>query len=118
MASSLSTLINNLSEGIHKINCKYGHDDKKYKTCGVTYEVCDCFLEYENFKDDLIKYNILCCNIASISLFHCCEKVFILTNTWIIGQNSMKDQYLKNEIFIVTKILLMRTQKEFRKVLK
>ena len=27
MASSLSTLVNNLSEGIHKIKCKYGHND-------------------------------------------------------------------------------------------
>ena len=29
MASSLSNLVNNLSEGIHKIKCKYRHDDKK-----------------------------------------------------------------------------------------
>ena len=29
MANSLSNLVNNLSEGIHKIKYKYGHDDKK-----------------------------------------------------------------------------------------
>ena len=29
MASSLSNLVNNISEGIHKIKCKYGDDDKK-----------------------------------------------------------------------------------------
>ena len=29
MASSLSNLVNNLSEEIHRIKCKYGHDDKK-----------------------------------------------------------------------------------------
>ena len=29
MASSLSNLVNNLSERIDKIKCKYGHDDKK-----------------------------------------------------------------------------------------
>ena len=29
ITSSLSNLVNNLSEGIHKIKCKYGHDDKK-----------------------------------------------------------------------------------------
>ena len=23
---------------------------------------CDCFLEYTNFKDDLIEYKCLCCN--------------------------------------------------------
>ena len=33
MTSSLSNLVNNLSEGIHKITCKHGHEDKKCKTC-------------------------------------------------------------------------------------
>ena len=32
MARSLSTLVNNLSEGLHKIKCKYGHSDKKRET--------------------------------------------------------------------------------------
>ena len=35
MESSLSSLINNLSEGIHKIKCKHGHDDKKCKTVNM-----------------------------------------------------------------------------------
>ena len=38
MASSLSNLVNNLSEGIHRIKCKYGHDDKKCETCGIKYK--------------------------------------------------------------------------------
>ena len=46
MASSLSNLVDNLIEGIHKIKCK----------------VCDCFLEYESAKDNLIKYKCLSCN--------------------------------------------------------
>ena len=29
MTSSLSNLVDNFSERIHKINCKYRHDDKK-----------------------------------------------------------------------------------------
>ena len=62
MASPLSNLVNNLSERIHKIKCKYEHDDKKCESWGITYEVCDWFLEYTNFKDDLIKYKCLCCN--------------------------------------------------------
>ena len=41
IASSLSNLLNNLSEGIHKIKCE--HCNK-------------CYLEYTNAKDDLIKY--------------------------------------------------------------
>ena len=41
--SSLSNLVDNLADGIHKI---------KYKDC-------DCFLEYESVKDNLIKYKSL-----------------------------------------------------------
>ena len=46
MASSLSNLVDNLAEGIHKIKCKD----------------CDYFVEYENVKDNLIKYKCLSCN--------------------------------------------------------
>ena len=46
MTSSLSNLVDNLTEGIHKIKCKD----------------CDCFLEYESVKDNLIKYKCLSCN--------------------------------------------------------
>ena len=44
MASSLTNLLDNLAEGIHQIKCK------------------DCFLEYENLKDNLIKYKCLSYN--------------------------------------------------------
>ena len=36
MATSLSNLVHNLTEGIHKMKCKD----------------CDCFHEYESFKDN------------------------------------------------------------------
>ena len=62
MASSLSNLVNNLSEGINKIRYKFGHDDKKCKTCRIKCKYCYCFLEYTNFKDDLVEYKCLCCN--------------------------------------------------------
>ena len=40
MESSLSNIVNNRSEGIHRIHkCKYGHNDKKCKTCRIKY--CD-----------------------------------------------------------------------------
>ena len=55
MASSLSNLVNNLSEGIHRIKCKYGHVDKKWETRWIKYKYCDCFLEYLNVKYDLIE---------------------------------------------------------------
>ena len=35
MASSLSNFVNNLSEAIHRIKCKFGHNDKKCETCGI-----------------------------------------------------------------------------------
>ena len=45
MASSLSSLVKNLSEGVNKIKFKYGHDNKKCETCRIKYKYCDCFLE-------------------------------------------------------------------------
>ena len=60
MASSLSNLVNNLAEGIHKTKCKY--NDKKGETCRIKYKDCNYFFEYTSFKDDLIEYKCLCCN--------------------------------------------------------
>ena len=62
MTGSLSNLVKNQSEGIYRIKYKYGHDDKKCETYGIKYKYCDCFLEYTNFKDELIKQKCLCCN--------------------------------------------------------
>ena len=55
MASSLLNLVNNLCEGIHRIKCKYGNDDKKCETCVIKCKCYDCVLEYTNFKDDLVE---------------------------------------------------------------
>ena len=46
MATSLSNLVDNLAEEIHQIKCKD----------------CDCFLEYEIVKDNLIKCKCLSCS--------------------------------------------------------
>ena len=54
MASSLSNPVNNPIEWIHRIKDKNGHDYKKCETSGIKWKDCDCFLEYKNFKDDLI----------------------------------------------------------------
>ena len=61
MASSLSNLVTNLAEGIYKIKCKHTHDYKKCEICGNKCKDCDCFLEYTNFRDNLIEYKCLCC---------------------------------------------------------
>ena len=45
MSSSLSNLVNNLAERVHKIKCKYEYDNKKCETCGIKCkdcEYCDC----------------------------------------------------------------------------
>ena len=57
-ASSLSNLVNNLSDGIYRIKCICGHDDKKCETCKMKYKYCYCFLEHTN----LLEYKCFCCN--------------------------------------------------------
>ena len=56
MANSLSNLVNNYFEGIHRIKHKFGHSYRKCERCEIKYKYCDCFLEYTNFRDDLIEY--------------------------------------------------------------
>ena len=63
MASSLSNHVNNLAEGIYRIECKFGLDNKKCETCRIKYKDCDCFLGYKKFNDNLIKHKCLFCNI-------------------------------------------------------
>ena len=46
MAISVSNLVDNRTEGIHRIKCID----------------CDCFLEYESVKDNSIKYKCLSCH--------------------------------------------------------
>ena len=58
MTSSLSNLVNNLSEVLHRIKCKLVYDDKKCETCGIKYNYCDCFLEYTS----LVEYKCSSCN--------------------------------------------------------
>ena len=55
-------LVNNFSEGIHRIKCRFRHDHRKCEACAIKCNYCDCFLEYINFKNNLIEYKCLCCN--------------------------------------------------------
>ena len=56
-----SSLVNNLPDRIHTIECKHGHSDKKCDTFRIKYENCKCFLKYTNAKDNLIECKYLCC---------------------------------------------------------
>ena len=32
------------------VNCKFGHNDEKFETCGIKNKYCNFFFEYTNFK--------------------------------------------------------------------
>ena len=88
MTKSLWNLVKNLSEGIHKIKCKYGHDDKKYKTSKIKY--CDCFLAYTNFEDNVIEYKCLYCNKNYEQHFHEKLKKQFLNTYKLLNHNKNK----------------------------
>ena len=50
MASSLSNLVSNLFERIHRIKCKCKHDDKKYEICGINKSIATAFLNTQVLK--------------------------------------------------------------------
>ena len=58
MVSSLQNFAENAAEKIHKIKCKYVHDNNKYEACTIKYKDFECFLQYWNVKADLINTNI------------------------------------------------------------
>ena len=102
MGSSLSNLLNSLSEGIHKIKCKYRQDDKKCKDCGTEYKYCNCFLEYRFFKGDLIKCKGLSCDKNyQYKLDKKLEKIFINTCNFSNHNNSRFIDLLQKGINIL-----------------
>ena len=50
MASSLSNLVNNLSEGIHRIKYKFGHDDKKFGLLELSTSIVTAFWNIQTLK--------------------------------------------------------------------
>ena len=103
-ASSLSTIFDNLAKGIHKIRCK----------------VCNCFFQYNNVKDNLIKDKCLSCNKECLNKVNEEIKKPLKTylsfglwyqwiysvdekRAWITVKNLMKCHCLKKEIFTIKK---------------
>ena len=77
MASLLSNLVDNPTDGIHKIKCKD----------------CDCLLEYESVEDNLIKYKCLSCNKDySNKLYEKLKKQF--KNTFTFSDNDTNRFFL------------------------
>ena len=50
MASSLTDHLNNLAEGIHRIKCKYGHDNKNVKLVELNTKIASAFLNTQTLK--------------------------------------------------------------------
>ena len=74
MATSLSNLVDNLAERFHKTKCKD----------------CDCFLEYESVKGNLIKYKCFSCNkYYSNKIYEKLKKRF--RNTFRFSKNDVDE---------------------------
>ena len=50
MARSWSHLVNNLSEGINRVKCKYGHDDKNVQLVELNISIATVLLNKQIFK--------------------------------------------------------------------
>ena len=50
MAISLLNLANNLVEGIHKIKCKYEHDDQNVKVAELNTSIVNALLNTQTLK--------------------------------------------------------------------
>ena len=73
IGSSISNLVNNLSERIHKIEYKYGHDTKIKKKWNMW-----------NYIQILSDKNSV--TMILVTLIYCCEKLFTCMNAWMIGK--------------------------------
>ena len=96
MASSLSNLVNNPAERIHKIECKIFY----------------LFHKYESVKNSLIKYKWLSynkyySNKLDEKFILLVKKLFTLMSTWMISKSLMKQHYLKMKDFIATWIWMI-----------
>ena len=58
MTSSLSNLVSNLSEWLHRVKCKSGHTIKNVKHVELNISI----VTLANFKDDLTECKCLVCN--------------------------------------------------------
>ena len=108
MATSLSNLVNNLTEEIHKIkfnNCKCESNFIKYKclSCNKDYSnKIDEELEkrfrntFKFYNNDINKLILLFRKF--ILLF----KKFISMSIWIIGKSLIKQHYMKTKTFVAT----------------
>ena len=82
---------------------------KEYKLQNlIEYKCSFCNKNYQQKFDKKVKSDFLVhtnfLTMITIGLFHCCKKVFILINIWMIGKNQMKHYYWEKKTFTVTSI--------------
>ena len=109
MASLLSNLVNDLSEGIQfflkEVKCKFRHNYKKCEKCGIKYKYCDCFFEYTNVKNDLTETNVCVVQVSNhgnnifMLLLQMGVYPYAYMDDW---KYSMKHHSLKKKIFTVS----------------
>ena len=75
MTRSLSNLVNNLSEGVHKIKYKFGHNDKNVKRVELNINIVTAFLNIQVLK--MIEQNLSVFAVTKI----------INTTLWKIQKN-------------------------------
>ena len=85
-------LVNNISEGIHRIKCNFEHNDKKsLKHMELNISIATV-LNISIALSTINTYKLS--NQHNIRLFYCCKKVFIFMNIWTIKKKLMKHHYL------------------------
>ena len=110
MSSSLSKLVDNLSEGIYNNKCFYCKSNLDYvritKNKKLLLKCFNCNVYYKKkFNNDLIKkfkntYSF--CNSDLNKFILLLKKAFILMNISIAGKNLMRHHYQAKKIFIAT----------------
>ena len=90
-------LVNNISEGIHRIKCNFGHNDKKIETYGIKYKY-RCCLKYK-YRYCLLLIHTNFPTNTTIRLFHCCKKVLIFMNIWTMRKKINETSLPKKEDF-------------------
>ena len=108
MSSSLSSLVDNLSEGLHNYdctNCKSCLDYISAKDNQLIFKSTECSKNHkEHFNKDLIErfasiYEFCDRDINKFILL--LRKEFIHMNTWMAGKDLMKNYYLTKKLFTV-----------------
>ena len=115
MSSSLSNLIDNLSEGFHSDKCTDYKSCLDYMATKDDQQSCiqlilrcsECKKNYKKgFNKELVKtfantYEFCNKDINKFVLLLRKEKAFIPMNTWIVGKDLMKHHCLIKKLFIV-----------------